>query len=243
MTYDKPNLSFSSLDSYSTCPFRWHKLYIEHKWEPASKYLLYGSAFHELLDKLYENEDFISLNALRLWPQVLDKEKLKKKYANITKKELLEVEANGRRDIAVFFELARRENILHPAIEHECALEGKYRQHTLKAKIDLVTAIRGGIGILDWKTGNSDRKSLMQLALYAVLYSKKTGRQVDWICPVYFRTNEMVYQAFDKEIQEEAGEFFSDIYEKFIKDTEYKPKLNRYCKTCSFNNLCGAYKK
>lgn len=238
---DKRPLSFSALNLYSTCPFRYRKLYIEHKWEPASKYLLYGSAFHELLDTLYEKESFTSLSALQLWPKILDKEVLKKKYSKITKKEILTAEANGRRDIGVFFELARRENILHPAIEHECALEGHYRQHVLKAKIDLITNVRGGIGILDWKTGNPDKKTLMQLALYAALYSKKTGRTVDWICPVYLRRKEMVYQAFDSDIQEEAGNFFSDIYEKYINDKEFLPKVNKYCNSCSFRKFCGQW--
>lgn len=243
MAYDKPSLSYSSLDMYSTCPYRYRELYLRHKREPASKYLLYGSAFHELLDTIYLKENFASLFAFQLWPQILDKEMLKKKYSTITNKEMLEIESNGRRDIPIFFELARRENLLHPAIEHECALEGHYRQHILKAKIDLVTAIRGGIGILDWKTGKPDRKVLMQLALYAVLYSKKTGRTVDWICPVYFKTKEVVYQAFDKDIQEEAGEYFSKIYEEFVKDKCFLPKVNRYCNTCSFKSTCGKWPK
>lgn len=235
------SLSFSSLDVYSNCPFRYKKLYIEYKKEPANKYLLYGSAFHELLDNIYKEENFTSSFAFQLWPQILNKEVLKKKYSQITKKEISKIESNGRRDIEVFFELARREGLLRPVIEHEYELEGKYRQHILKAKIDLILGIGGGIGIIDWKTGNPDKKVLMQLALYAALYSKKTGKIIDWICPVYFRTKEIVYQSFDRNIQEEAGKFFSEIYEQFIKDKEFLPKVNKYCNNCSFQKICGKW--
>ena len=236
-------LSFSSLDCYHTCPFRFKKLYIEHKWEAASHHLFYGSVFHDLIDNIYLEEKFTTESAYELWPKLLDKEILKKKYSEITKKEFTDCKLRGEKDILVFFNLVRRENLLKPAIEHECAIDGKYRQHIMRAKIDLVTGVRGGIGILDWKTGQPDKKTLMQLALYAALYSRKTKRQIDWICPVYFRTNEVVYQPFDEEIQEEAGKYFSEIYEEFINDTKFLPKINRYCKNCSFKKICGSHPK
>ena len=240
--YPNFKLSFSSLDCYHTCPFRFRKLYIEHKREPASHHLFYGSAFHDLIDTLYKEEKFLSEYAFEIWPKLLDKEILKKKYSEITKEEFTKTKLRGEKDIMVFFSLVGSENLLKPAIEHECEVDGKYRQHILRAKIDLVTGVRGGIGILDWKTGQPDRKSLMQLALYATLYSKKTKKKIDWICPVYFRTKEVVYQPFDQEIQEEAGQYFSEIYEEFVADTKFAPKMNRYCKNCSFRKICGLHK-
>ena len=228
-------LSFSAFEAYNECPFKFKKLYIERVREPSNKYALYGSAFHELLDTLYSSEDFLSSSALTLWPGIFDKEAGKKAYSHISKKEVEEYKAKGFKDIKTWFWMAENENILHPCLEREVRLEGNFRESTLVGKVDLVINLRGGIGIIDWKTGASDHKNLMQLALYAVLYFKKTGRKVDWLVPFYTKTKEVVYQPCDDSIVKEASEYFGKIYSDLSQDTEFLPRKNTNCFFCSFD--------
>jgi len=239
------NLSFSAFQTYDQCPYRYNQCYLKYVREPGNRYTLYGIAFHTLLDSMYAKENFTVLSALQSWVPILNKEFLKKKYSRITKSEFKEVEKQGVREIEVFFELARRESLLHPALEHELSIEGNYQKHILKAKIDLVTTIKGGVGVLDWKTGKPEEKNLMQLALYAALYMKKTDINISWLVPVYIKTNEVVYQPFDEGIKRKAGIYFRNIYNELINDNKYLPKKNKNCYFCMFNKngTCPLFKR
>ena len=237
-------LSYSAFECYNDCPFKFKKLYIERVREPNNKYAMYGSAFHELLDTLYSKEEFVSSKAVELWPKVFDKEAGKSAYSHISRGDKEEYKAKGFKDIKTWFKMAEQENILHPCLEHEVRLEGNFRESKLVGKVDLVINLKGGIGIIDWKTGASDRKNLMQLALYAVLYFKKSGNKVDWLVPFYTKTKEVVYQACDKEIIKEASQYFGSIYNKLEEDTEFLPTKNTNCFFCSFskNGVCPLFK-
>ena len=238
-------LSFSAFEAYQNCPFKFKKLYIERIREPSNKYAMYGTAFHELLDTLYSTEEFSSSKATSLWPTIFDKEANKKGYEHISKKDLQEQKNRGIKDIKVWFKMAEQERILHPCIEHEIKMEGNFKESVLAARVDLVLNIKGGIGIIDWKTGASDKKNLMQLALYAVLYTKKTGRKIDWLIPFYIKTKEIVYQPFDTNIIKRAGKYFGDLYKAIMEDKEFLPTTNKNCYFCSFskNGVCPLYKR
>lgn len=238
-------LSFSAFETYAQCPLRFKKLYLERVREPSNKYALFGSAFHSLVEHLYETEDFVLSSALEQWPAIFNKEASKSGYDCVSQKDLREQEARGTKDIKTWFKMAEQAGVLHPCIEHEIKLEGNFKQSVLAARIDLVLNVRGGLGIIDWKTGNSDPKNLMQLALYAVLYYKKTGHKVDWLIPFYIKTKEVVFQACDDAIIKEAGIYFNNIYSALVADTEYLPKKGPICYFCSFsrNGQCPLFQR
>jgi CRISPR/Cas system-associated exonuclease Cas4 (RecB family) len=131
--------------------------------------------------------------------------------------------------------MAKGAGILRPCLEHEVALTGTFKQHKLKAKVDLVIEMRGGVGIIDWKTGNADRKNLMQLALYAMLYTKKSGRKVDWIVPFYTKIRNVVYQPFDSAIIAEAGVYFRNTYEAMASATTFPAVKGPGCYFCDLS--------
>ena len=238
-------LSFSAFETYAQCPFKFKKLYIERVREPSNKYALFGSAFHNLIDQLYATEDFVCSSALEQWPAIFEKEAAKASYDHISQKDLQEQRTRGARDIKTWFKMAEQERILHPCIEHEVKLEGNFKQSVLAARIDLVLDVKGGLGIIDWKTGNADHKNLMQLALYAVLYFKKTGRKIDWLIPFYIKTKDVVYQPCDDAIIREAGQYFGDTYKALTTDTEFLPKKTQMCYFCSFsrNGVCPLFQR
>jgi CRISPR/Cas system-associated exonuclease Cas4 (RecB family) len=227
-------ISFSAFECYSQCPFKFKKLYIERITTPNNEYAMYGSAFHELLDTIYSTEQFLVEEMLKLWPAIFLKESSKNQYSHISSSKKRIQENRGVKDIRTWFKMAERERILRPCLEHEVVLNGSYRGLDLKAKVDLVIEIKGGVGIIDWKTGNADRKNLMQLALYATLYYKRTGRKVDWLIPFYTKTKDIIYQPCDKDIIEEAGNYFSTIYNRLMQDSKFEPTKNTMCYFCDF---------
>ena len=230
------NLSWSAFETYAQCPYRFKEIYLNRKREASNKYALFGCAIHELLDQIYEKSDFVMANALKSWLDVLTKMASKKEYDGVSRKSVTEMEDQGRTMIRKFFKLAEEESLLKPCVEHEVAMEGNYRECVLRAKVDLVTGIKGGLGIVDWKTGKPDPKNLMQLVLYAVLYMNKTGKKIDWIVPVYLKSKGIVYQALDKEIIAEATKYFRNIYLNLINDTVFLPHKNDFCYFCMFHN-------
>jgi CRISPR/Cas system-associated exonuclease Cas4 (RecB family) len=229
-------LSFSAFECYEGCPYRFKKLYIERVKEPSNKYGLYGTAFHDLLDTIYKTQNFVHDSAIKLWPAIFEKEAKKPRYSHILKKALEEQQHKGTKDLKTWFKMAEQERILRPCISTETKLEGTFMGSPLNGRTDLVTNVKGGIALVDWKTGASDEKNLMQLALYAVLYFKKEGVKIDWLVPFYIKTKEVVYQACNDDIIAKAGKFFGDLYNRMVNDTEYLPKKSDNCYFCSFRN-------
>ena len=230
------NLSYSAFELYQQCPFKYYQVYILKNREPANEYALYGVVIHSVLEQMYEKQEFTRTFALNLFSSLLDSESRKKNYKKLSQKILQDLEVRGREDLLAFFLLAEREDLFGPCISQEQMLTGKFRSCRLRAKLDLVRSIKGGIGILDWKTGKPDRKNLLQLALYAVLYTKLKKQRVDWLVLVYLKTCEIHYIPFDATITQEAGKYFGDIYNGLIQDTQFSPKKNKYCNYCSFRH-------
>ena len=230
------NLSWSAFETYDQCPYRFKKQYIDRDREPSNKYALFGSAIHELLDQLYENKDFELDNAITNWPLVLDKMFQKKEYQGVSRKAVKEMDGQGKTMIRRFFKFAEKEGILKPCVEHEVSLKGNYRECILRAKIDLVTYLKEELGIIDWKTGRADEKALMQLVLYAVLYSNMTGKKIKWVAPAYLKSSELMYRKLDKKIIADATKYFRSIYLNLINDTIFLPHKNEFCYFCKYHN-------
>lgn len=230
----KFSLSFSAFECYDLCPFKFKKLYIDRVKTPNNEYAMFGTAFHNLLEYTYITQEFMMSSMVNAWKGIFDKESSKKDYEHIDLKRKKAQYNRGLKDIKVWFNLASQEGILRPCMEHEMLIEGKFKVHKLKAKIDLVMNIKGGVGLIDWKTGKPARKNLMQLVLYAILYEKKVGVKIDWIVLYYTKTNKVVYQKLDKDILKEAGKYFGELYNKIIRDTEFQAKDNDMCYFCEF---------
>src|SRR3972149_4861248 len=168
--------SWSAFELYQQCPFKFYQNYVLGKKEPSNIFALYGCAIHNLLDQLYKKEQFTLRYAYSVWENILLKEYKTEwkqyQYGHIPLKEVMYVKSQGFKQIDDFFELAIEENILKPAIFTEQTIKGNYGQHKIVAKIDIGINTKYGLTLLDWKTGKPDKKSFIQLVLYAAIYQK-----------------------------------------------------------------------
>ena len=230
----KGRLSFSAFECYDQCPYKFKKQYIERVKTPNNKYAMFGSAFHNLIDEAYKNNQFLLNILLKQWPIIFEKESSRKEYNHIPSNIKKEQEERGYKDIKTWFKLVDGFGFLRPCIAHELSLKGKFKQLKLSARIDLVIDVKGGVGIIDWKTGTADRKNLMQLALYVALYYRRKGIKVKWLIPVYTKIKEVVFQECNKDIMKEASKYFNNIYDRLVVDKEFKPTKNSFCYFCGF---------
>jgi CRISPR/Cas system-associated exonuclease Cas4 (RecB family) len=239
------SISYSAFGTYTKCPHRYKKIYIDKRREPTNKYAFYGTVVHSIIDQLYADKIFIFDYAYTLVPDALAKEAKKTKNTFITKGELTEAKNKTIEALKTFFDLAKREGLLKPCIQHEYEITANYRTSKLRAKLDLIAEVKkGGVGILDWKTGSPDEDNILQLALYAVLYEKREKQVVSWLVPFYLKTKEVEYYEFDDRLKGKASKYFEDTYNALISDVKFEPIKTSYCFLCSFskNGECPLFK-
>jgi len=233
--------SWSSFELYEQCPFKFYQKYIVGKTEPTNIFALYGCAFHTLLDHLYSTEKFNSKYAYAIWDKMLQKEytlKYKEKqYSEITQDQVDKIKYLGFKHIKNFFELAISEGLLKPPMFTEQTVKGNYKTHKLVCKIDLGLVTKYGKTLLDWKTGEADKKHFYQLVLYSVLAEKKLGEKIEAIAPVYIKSKQIAYRQIDSNLKLEVSNYLSKLYQTIISDKIFAPKVNKYCKNCYLHNL------
>jgi len=238
---DDFRLSWSSLNTYHQCPLKFYHKYILREKEPSGVPLLFGSAFHVLLDTIYKEEKFYPAFAEEVWPEILKKERANKQYKHILGKDVKPLVSRGLREIKKFFTMASAEGLLKPAISSEQRVTANYRDHAMIGILDLCIETRHGITLIDWKTGKPDKKHIMQMILYAALLQKVLGIEVKAVAPCYTKFGTAPeYTIITKELRVETGRFLKMIYERLIQDDEYLSNKNRYCNWCGvqFENKC-----
>lgn len=239
-------ISWSMLELYRQCPFKFAKKYLEGLKEPTNIFALYGCAMHDLLDKIYKEERFNSKWAYAVWPQVLQKEyknpKKQHQYGHLSQTEVEGFKYQGYAHIKNFFELGQQENILKPAIFTEKEIKGKYREHNIVVKIDLGINTKYGLTLADFKTGKPNKDSVYQCVLYTAVAQKEILEQIKAIALIYLKTKQMYYEEITMELRQRAGRYISETYEKMFSDKKYEPKKNEYCKYCFVKNQCPLFK-
>jgi CRISPR/Cas system-associated exonuclease Cas4 (RecB family) len=239
---DKTQFSWSMMELYNQCPFKFYQSYGLKNKEPANIFGLYGCAFHNLLNDIYYRESFSPNYAYTAWKKVIQKEyelpSKNKQYENILEKDIGWVTGLGFKHIKNFFEIAKTENLLKPAVFTEKEIRGSYKKHKVVAKIDLGINTKYGLTLLDWKTGEENKKDFYQLGLYAALVEKKLGQKIEAVAPVYVKTGKIYYRIPDKELKKETSEYINKIYQAILSDNEFKAKENTYCKTCYLKEIC-----
>jgi len=240
------NLSWSAIELYETCPFKFYQKYAKNRIEPSTIFALQGCAIHELLRHIYFTGKFNSRYAYTIWDKVIQKEyelsSKKEQYKEIKQEEVDKIKYLGYRYIKNFFELAIKENLLISTQFVEEFIKGNYKKHKLIVKIDCSLKLNEyGNTLLDWKTSSENRKDFYQLTLYAALYRKKIGEEIETIAPVYIKNKKIIYKKIDKDLKKETGGYIENIYNKMLNDKEFKSKKNKYCSTCYLkkDNTCS----
>ncbi|MFO7950307.1 MAG: PD-(D/E)XK nuclease family protein [Candidatus Fermentibacteraceae bacterium] len=151
--------------------------------------------------------------------------------------------------------IARHGRLGWEVLDTEMEVSGEYGEvEVSRGKIDLVVRGPGGIELLDFKTGSSQKKSdvrkrlklgvLMQAALYLDLYRRQTGEDARGSGYVYLEAapeGQAVIAAPDIDEALPASRGFAAAYARLMGEGYFPPlpsdELNP-CRYCGFAGLC-----
>ncbi len=224
--------SFSRVESYEDCPYRWYLKYIRKCPDRDKFYSSYGTFMHKLIEKYYNKE--------------ITKSQMVTTFLRDFKKEVkgfrpkastLEKFINGAVEYLTNFEPFPYEMI---AVEKkvEFDLNGK----KFIGYIDFLGKdTDGNIVIIDNKSRDLKPRSgrakptlrdkeldeiLRQLYIYAVAIEKEYGKLPTKLCINCFRTGVFIEEKFNTEAFEEAKQWVEDTIQNIMDDSDFDPKPN-----------------
>ena len=228
-------LSFSSLQLYNLCPYKFHTVYVQGVKEPSSVHTVTGRALHKIMEKMFKQKKFHLSEWLTQWPQYLDKQLLKDKDIEISESDKQKFLASGYKHLTTIHSWLQKEDLLKPNLENELWFSCSYKDEiTFNGLIDFVVDRGDYFLIGDYKFGKViSRDHKHQIMLYMAFFRKIRGiKNVKGVLIYPQNINKSHYIEPTEKLREETSKFFNDIYQRLIADTEFKPTKNKYCSNC-----------
>lgn len=233
---EKPvSISYSSIDTYKTCPFRYKMIYEFGFVFPASYMQNYGVILHNCLHKIHislKNRDKINGAKIK---HIVDKcwitlHRNQKKDDNQRKK--LE------RDLLDYY--YEMKNYIKDVKSTEEPFSIFKKNMEINGRTDLIIENnKGEIELFDFKA--HDKKGIeetnveFQLKMYQ--YALKDQYKFDNVCAYTFKDREKTYFEVNEDDLNELDENLEDICGK-ISDQQFKPQENDFCHLCIFKFCC-----
>lgn len=221
--------SFSRIEAFNDCPYRWYLRYIKRYKETEKFYASFGSFMHKLIEKYYRGvltkEQMLSSFLAGFSKEVVGyrpKEGTLQKYINcgvaylksfqpfpfemVDVEKKVEFEIDGKRFIG-FIDFLGKDG------EDLAIVDNKSRE--LKPRSKRAKPTR--------KDQELD-EMLRQLYLYAAAVEQEYGKLPKWLCFNCFRSGEFIVEPFNQEAYEEAKQWALDTIGK-IEDSESFPPI------------------
>lgn len=243
-------LSYSSLDSYRTCPLKYKFKEIDKLREPKSKEAVFGTLVHSTLKYLHDPA---------LLPPTL--EDALNYFATNWNDAVYDDPQEERAAFAAGIDMIRRyreKNDPHEttiiALESpfEITIEDSdHAHHTIKGIIDRIDKTPDGYEIIDYKTGRKmpsqqDVDGNLQLSVYAkaflARYPKESENLSHLTVSLYFLKHGVKLSSTRTAEQLRAVNdlFLETIGE--IKSGHFEPRVNPLCDWCGFQKMCPMWK-
>ena len=259
------NFSYSSIESYDSCPFKYKFEYLFKIKSAEQKYsLISGSIYHESIRRFFEESENYEINdLLEITDKEIERNKDKLKFKFLTE----EIKENSAKDMRNFYKNfvleilpALKNNKLQKTIFCEKKFEFDFRnKYRISGKIDFIKIIDNQRAeILDFKSSQvkiseKDLKEKIQLKLYKMSsrYSKSLNEDQlklsdkEISLKYYFLGNDkdpyldMPDDYYDEDIlTEKISEVISGVEnEVFI----IRPKNYMSCLYCNYKIFCDRY--
>lgn len=242
--------SYSRLNSFEDCPYRWYLKYIKYPKTEKKKLFFssYGSFMHELLADYYsakKSADEIRMSYLiDFRNSVASPAPSYNVFQNYFQDGLSYIETLGD----------QKENVL--GVEE--AISTEINGVKMTGFLDLRTQEGDKLIITDHKSRNLKPRSgrqkptkgdqeldsyLKQLYIYAGFVEKETGKLPDELRFNTFRQKMLIKQPFQMDAYLEAQQWVKDTVETICKETEFLPSVEFFkCKyLCECQDLCDYY--
>lgn len=233
-------ISYSVFDAYNRCPLKYKYSFIDKVSVPKRSELFFGGLIHDVVKY-----------ALKKDPIIPTIKELTQYFKNNWDAEVF---ANNK-EAEQYFELGQSmiRNFhlsLTPGLRNIVATEKRFQiplseKHTLTGVIDRIDKLPyGAFEIIDYKTSKSmptqsEINSDKQLGIYQFAASKMWPEVENIKLTLYFLKHyEQLTTTRRQDEIETLKEEFINTAEKIENETEFKPKLNRFCDWCDYKHLC-----
>jgi len=245
---DGKYVSFSSVELYNTCPFKYEQQYIYKKFGPKNIFVVIGITLHEIVEGAFSTGCF----DLEYWAT-----KVKTMLREVCEKEmpsLLTVTGKGEYMMcynSVFdlmektFQLLKKNRLAVqiPTSQIELKLKGKCLGWKIGGKSDLILpdpnpSFAGWNVLFDIKSSKSESEvHHYQTLLYREMVPKEL--KVKRVGVLYPALGKLVISK--EEYRMKAAEYLKTAI-KGLEKREFSPMRNKYCQYCHLKEPCPIYK-
>lgn len=240
-----PRVSFTWKHTYDWCPRQWRYLYLDRvpPDRPPHSSLIVGSAFHAVVNEMYTRELFSRVFLQEIWPRHFEAAAAKERYRFRSQEEHEQLLRSGAAILEQFHGLAQREGMLVKPLKTEWKFTLPLDGYLLVGIIDLILSLRGGIKVLDFKTGwrevsQAELDEHDQLTFYALAAKALLGLEDVRVGFFYPRLGTIKYS---RRTTTDYDTLQTDIRTilKRIGRQEFAPTYKN-CQWCRYSDRCAA---
>jgi len=244
-------ISYSGLDTFSTCPAKYKFQYVERIKTPKSKEAVFGTLIHDCLKTFHEPSRTIPLSEEELlksftekWNSDLYPDKQEEAFAfhqgiEILKNYYLQ---NQTTDF----------NIINLEAAFEIPISDNQEVHKITGRIDRIDKLSdGSFEVIDYKTSKKmppqeqvDKN--LQLSIYYLGLINRWPSIQEQNRPIklslyYLRHGEKLSTVRDSQQAKESQERILSLVSQ-IKESSFHPKVNPLCNWCQYQSLCPLFR-
>lgn len=232
--------SFSRLNSYEDCPYRWYLTYIKHKPETGKFFASYGSFIHKLIERYYTGE--------------IDKENMLLEFLTKFSKNVCGARPSDTVVTKYINQAVEYFRSFEPLPFNMVAIEDKVEFNIegipFVGFIDFLGEENGEYIIVDNKSRDLKPRShrikptksdkeldsmLRQLYLYSAAVYQKYGKFPKELCFNCFRTGILLREPFKIEAYNSTIQWAKDRIAEISADTDFNPRQSFFA--CQY--ICG----
>lgn len=245
-------ISFSSFDTYETCPLKYKYKDIDKIKEPRTKVQFFGTLLHQVMQYIH-TPDFTSPSlehALDFfasrWDETLFENELENRSAFSQGVDIIQRYYEDN-DISAINIVA-----LEKRFEIEIADEEKPDSiHIISGIIDRIDRTPEGYEIIDYKTARKmptqhDADTSIQLSIYLLAFLKMYPKEIDnlenlKVSLYYLKHRQKITAVRTPDDLQNVSRLFMEVIHN-IEDAKFEPRVSKLCSWCGFQNICPMWK-
>ncbi|MBU1164004.1 UvrD-helicase domain-containing protein [Patescibacteria group bacterium] len=248
--------SFTQLRAFESCPYQYRFAHVLRVPVRGKAVFSFGKTIHATLQKFFElvqqrsgtgQKDLFGNKEASKNDQLATLDELIEIYRNTwiddwytSQQEQEDYKKKGEQALKDLYK-SIKDNIPVPVFL-ERPFNVRIDQYTLKGVIDRVDETKGGVEIIDYKTGkvkgdNPRAEDKEQLLIYQMAGKTLFDKPVKLLSYYYVEGNKKVsFLGTEKELEKLQNKIVKTIQE--IKKGEFPPTPSQLCKWCDFRNIC-----
>lgn len=237
----KMRISWSKINLYRQCPFKWKKVNLEKIYEPETIFLWRGKVLHGCIEKLSNQFLIKNLESLDTILQQFEFHFMRKSFQKALQVRMC---TEGKDILTQFYFLIEECDILKNLQKTEYYFKiplPKVENIVITGLIDRLDLNINQCSLTDYKDGRKHPfiEYADQLNLYQWAIQKSFNYEIDKISIHLLKSHEILSR--NKFTDKETDKLINEIYDIIakIKNKEFEPKTNEWCKYCIFKDECG----